>query len=318
MTASSKPRVTMILFVYNQRAFVADAVRGCFAQVGEPIEILLSDDVSTDGSFELMTELAATYSGPHRVRLRRNERNLGIGEHYNRAIAESGGQLLMTAGGDDISLPERAATLLQHWDAAGGKPDLVASHAFDMNIAGENQGVLRVADLARWNGPDAWVKKRPYVIGATHAFTRRLHDRFGNFIEGLEYEDQAMALRACCMGGGITVGIPLVRYRRGGLSSSTASRAPSDDLCRSLKRFTRQRTLFQQVRKDLRFAGRGDLWGGKVERYLLRSELALRMLSEPRALRCLLMGLRPRGAGWYWALRHAVRFAMSPGREGCS
>lgn len=311
MTTTPTPRATLILLAYNQRALLAEAVQACFEQTGEPIEILLSDDASIDGSYELMQRLAAEYRGPHRVRLRRNERNLGIGEHYNRAIADSAGQLLVTAAGDDISLPDRVQALLAQWDATGQKADLIASHVIDMSEEGRDLGVIRVADLSRWRSADAWVRKRPYVIGASHAFTRRLHERFGPFDTALAYEDQVMALRACCMGGGVTVDRPLLRYRRGGVSALQASaRTPQGFLQWNLKKHGRQLALYRQVRQDLATAGRPELWRGKVRRYFCRSELALRMLTEPRPWRRLLMALAPRGAGWFWALRHGLYFAM--------
>jgi len=307
MTTTRPPRATLILLAYNQCALLAEAIQACFAQTGEPIEILLSDDASTDGSYELMQRMAAQYQGPHRVRLRRNERNLGIGEHYNRAIADSAGQLLVTAAGDDISLPDRVQTLLEQWDATGQRADLIASHVIDMSEDGRDMGVVRVGDLSRWKSPDAWVRKRPYVIGASHAYTRRLHERFGPFDAALAYEDQVMALRACCLGGGVTVDRPLLRYRRGGVSALEASaQTPQGFLQWNLKKHGRQQVLYQQIRRDLATAGRSELWRGKV----CRSDLALRMLAEPRPWRRLLMALAPRGAGWFWALRHGFYFAM--------
>jgi glycosyltransferase involved in cell wall biosynthesis len=141
------PRITLVLLCYNQRHCIQHAVQSCFAQVGEPIEILLSDDASTDGGFELMQSMAALYRGPHTVRLRRNERNLGIGEHYNRAIADSTGQLLVTAAGDDISLPQRVQALAAAWDASAQTADLVASHAIDMTQDGQDVGLIRVAPI---------------------------------------------------------------------------------------------------------------------------------------------------------------------------
>lgn len=311
MTATRPPRATLILLVYNQRALLTEAIQACFAQTGEPIEILLSDDASTDGSYELMARLTAGYRGPHQVRLRRNERNLGIGEHYNRAIADSSGQLLVTAAGDDISLPDRVQTLLSLWDATGQTADLIASHVIDMTEDGRDMGIIRVADLSRWKSPQAWVRKRPYVIGASHAFTRRLHERFGPFDASLAYEDQVMALRACCMGGGVTVDRPLLRYRRGGVSAlEAAAQTPQGFLQWSQKKHARQRALYQQVHRDLDTAGWPQLWRGKVKRYFCRSDLALRMLAEPRAWRRLAMAWPPRGAGWFWALRHGVYFAV--------
>lgn len=305
----SAPRASLLLLTYNQRAFVRAAAESCFAQDCEPIEILFTDDASADGTYEELLDLAACYRGPHTVRVRRNVTNLGIGAHYNAAIAASRGELLITAGGDDISLPHRVKTLLAAWDAMGGNADLISSAVVDMHVDGSVHGVLRVSDLACWTRPDDWVRKRPYVIGASHAFTRRMHRHFGDFVEALAYEDQVMALRACSLGGSVTVTEPLLCYRRGGLSAlGDAAATPQGFLRWSLRKHERQQALYEQVKRDLATAGRMDLWCGKPKRAARRSALALRMLTEPRAMQRLLLALRPRAAGIFWALRHGLYF----------
>lgn len=299
----------MLLLVYNQRATVAQAVHACLAQTGRPIEIIMSDDASTDGSWDLMQSIAAQYQGPHRVVVRRNPVNLGIGEHYNQAIAASSGELLLTAAGDDISLPGRCNAVQTAWEARGKRPDLMASHLIDMDAQGQDMGIITVADLAHWTSPTHWLTKRPYVVGAGHAFTRRMHERFGPFARDLAYEDQVLSLRACCMGGGMTLPDAWVRYRRGGLSASDQARTtPQGFVAWSQRKHQRQRAVLTQVKHDLETAGHAALWGGKSRSNLARSELALHLLSGAGAgTTDSLWGLlasHPH-AGWAWALRNA-------------
>jgi glycosyltransferase involved in cell wall biosynthesis len=305
------PRVTLILLAYNQSEYLPAAIQACMDQIGEPIEILLSDDASTDGSYELMREMAALYRGPHDIVVRQNETNLGIGEHYNRVVAASRGELLVTAAGDDISAPSRVKTLLVAWDQAGHKPDLIASDVIDMDVTGVELGDIHVADLSLWRSPDDWIAKRPYVIGASHAFTRRMHERFGPFRPDLSYEDQVMALRACCMGGGITVSQPLVRYRRGGISGLESSATTADGFLRwNARKHARQLALYAQIHQDLLTAGRPDLWRGKARRNHARSDLALRLLSAEGLKARLAMGLKTAHAGRLWAIRSALYFSQ--------
>jgi glycosyltransferase involved in cell wall biosynthesis len=60
--------VTFALFAYNQEKYIREAVEGALAQTYEPLEIILSDDCSSDRTFETMREMAATYDGPHQVK----------------------------------------------------------------------------------------------------------------------------------------------------------------------------------------------------------------------------------------------------------
>ena len=301
------PRITLLLFAFNQVALVGDAVRACLAQEGEPLEIVLSDDASTDGTFVELQRLAAAYGGPHHVRVRRNAVNLGVGAHYNAAVADCGGQLIVTAAGDDISLPHRVRTLAAAWDATGQEVDLLASHLIDTDAQGNDVGVLRVDNLAVWRSPGQWVHKRPYVVGASHAFTRRLFDRFGPIRADLPYEDQVMALRASCMGGGITLDEPLVRYRRGGLSAASAKRLDAAGYRRALAvKHTRQRALALQISHDLTVAGRADLWGGRMLRKLHQSELMLALLAAGSWGERQALVRKADQAGVPWALLQAV------------
>ena len=68
-----RPLVTFALFSYNQEQFIRQAVESAFAQTYSPLEIILSDDFSSDGTFEIMQEMVAAYSGPHRVVLNQND-----------------------------------------------------------------------------------------------------------------------------------------------------------------------------------------------------------------------------------------------------
>lgn len=213
------PRITLTVLAYNQSAYIEEAVRSALGQQCEPVEILLSDDASTDDTYARMSALAAAYQGPHTVILRRNERNLGIGGHYNSLVSAARGQLIVTMAGDDISTPDRVARIAAAWDQSARQLDLIASHLHDMTAEGNTAGTLRVDDLARWRSPADWVRQRPHVIGAAHAFTKRLFDRFGPLGDGVAYEDQIITFRALLSGGACTIDAPLVHYRRGGISA---------------------------------------------------------------------------------------------------
>jgi glycosyltransferase involved in cell wall biosynthesis len=256
VSADARPvGVSVLLLAYNQERTVEVAARSCLAQQGGPYDIVLSDDASTDSTFARLQALAAAYRGPHRLRLRRSERNLGIAEHYNRLVADTTGELLVTAAGDDISLPQRVLRLAAAWDATGRRADLIASHVVDMAPDGSLHGTLRVDDLAAWRSADDWAAKRPHVIGAGHAFTRRVMERFGPLAPDVPYEDQIVAFRAIVSGGGVTVDEALVHYRRGG--DSSGPRFPSVEAMRrsDLRRVERDIAEMRQLQADGAAAG---------------------------------------------------------------
>jgi hypothetical protein len=109
------PAVTFALFAYNQEAYVAEAVRSAFAQDYGSLEIVISDDCSTDGTMEVIENEVANYRGNHSVVVRRNPRNLGTLRHVAEVASIARGELLVLAAGDDVSKAERTRVLVSEW-----------------------------------------------------------------------------------------------------------------------------------------------------------------------------------------------------------
>jgi glycosyltransferase involved in cell wall biosynthesis len=249
------PRVSLVLLAYNQESMVRRAVQSCLAQACEPLEIVLSDDASSDGTFEAIRPLVAAYRGPHTVRARRNPTNVGIGEHYNQLLKATSGELLITAAGDDFSEPHRVRRLIEAWEATDCRADLIASHVIDMDHDGVLHEVIRVDDLSTYGSVQEWAAKRPYIIGAGHAFTRRMMEHFGPMLPAVFYEDQIMTFRAITMGGGITVDEPLVHYRRGGTSRKPSFESDEHRLRWTQRQRGRERAEMEQLIADATVAG---------------------------------------------------------------
>src|SRR4051812_14586565 len=116
---SHKPLLSFCLVAYNQAAFIRDAVEAALSQTYSPLEIILSDDCSSDVTFEIIREVASAYSGPHLVRVNRTARNCGLCQHVNQVAELARGELIIVAAGDDISLPERSQLTLEAWEDSG-------------------------------------------------------------------------------------------------------------------------------------------------------------------------------------------------------
>lgn len=226
------PLASFLLITFNQQNTVADAIRGALAQTWSPLEILISDDASSDATFAAAEQCLRDYRGPHVVRLYRNEKNLGISAHLSALAARASGEMLFIAAGDDISRPERVERVMRVWLDSGRRYDLIATDLQDLDAAGQTHGVLRVTDLDGYRSFEAWSDKRPHLVGAAHAWARRLFDGFGPIAPGIYGEDQIMAFRAIMSQGAHTLHEPLVLYRRGGLSSKRRFRTPADFVAR--------------------------------------------------------------------------------------
>ncbi len=94
---------------YGQESFIRQTVQSVFDQRYEgELEIILCDDRSPDATYEIMKEMAESYTGPHRVIHHLAETNGRVAVNMNRAVALSSHPWLMRVDGDDILHPDRA------------------------------------------------------------------------------------------------------------------------------------------------------------------------------------------------------------------
>ena len=218
-----KPLVTFALFTYNQEQFVRDAVEGAFAQTYEPLEIILSDDFSTDRTFEIMREMAAEYQGPHRIVLRQSEINLGTAAHVQAVANKMTGELLIVAAGDDISMPERASLTVDAWLAGGKRASVLHGKMIEIDALTKceisHKNFRRGGDVEL--NLDWFVRhKRLPFWAPTCAYAKSIFANYQPLIGGSIIEDQVLVLR--CFIEGIVTPIShfLVQQRVGYISSS--------------------------------------------------------------------------------------------------
>ena len=212
--------VTFVVMAYRQEAMVRDAIAAAFAQTHSPLQILLSDDNSPDGTFGVMQEMAAAYHGPHTVKLNRNPTNLGLIGHINRVFELAEGALLVYNAGDDISEPERSAKLFAEFQ--NGRPLLIHSDVTDLDPDGQilaKQRERQRHDHLETLPVERIALTKNNCIGASCAWSPELYRLFGPITETGVFEDRIFYFRARLAGSVGYVPERLVRYRRGaGLS----------------------------------------------------------------------------------------------------
>jgi len=160
-----RPLVTFALFAYNQEKYVREAVEGAFSQTYSPLEIILSDDCSSDRTFEIMQEMAREYEGPHRVVVRRGELNLGTLSHILTVSEISRGEVICVAAGDDISLPARVEMLTPRFVDSSA----VSGSSSDIIINETGREIF--VDPERFSQRLTWHSENPaWIHGATAAY----------------------------------------------------------------------------------------------------------------------------------------------------
>ena len=95
----SDPLVSIGLPVYNGENYLALAVESLLGQTYENIELIISDNASTDRTCEIARRFEMADA---RVRYVRKEQNVGVLENFNGVFPMSAGKYFMWASHDDI------------------------------------------------------------------------------------------------------------------------------------------------------------------------------------------------------------------------
>jgi glycosyltransferase involved in cell wall biosynthesis len=163
------------MLAYNQEKLVEEALRGALGQDYPNLEIVVSDDASADGTFDVIRRVADSYAGPHRLIVNRMPSNVGIFPHLYAAVGLSSGALIVGAAGDDISYPHRVSRLAEHWLRTGA--DALFS---DWDVIGEEgepirQGRPRVRPMI---DPGVYFpdRKVEQIMGVGSAYDRSVFD----------------------------------------------------------------------------------------------------------------------------------------------
>jgi glycosyltransferase involved in cell wall biosynthesis len=102
------PLISVLIPNFNYVKYVATAVESALAQTYPNIEVVVSDNCSTDGAWEL---LGSRYGDDPRVRLYRNETNVGMARNFDRLLELARGRYVMCLSSDDFLLPPHLARL---------------------------------------------------------------------------------------------------------------------------------------------------------------------------------------------------------------
>ena len=212
---SQLPLATFTVFAYNQVDFVRESVRAAFAQTYRPLQVILSDDASTDGTFEAMQQEASACPSDIQLLLNRNAENIGIAEHINKVIGLSDGKYVVLSAGDDVSLPQRTARSVDAilHDPKGRK--LAFSAVNNMSASGQFMRVRGNPHLRHMESPMAVLENDVYHTGSSVAVDRCLYADFPPLHPNVVNEDKVSAFRASFFGGAIYIDEPLVNYREG-------------------------------------------------------------------------------------------------------
>ena len=112
-----RPTITVLMTVFNGGAYLPVAIRSILTQQYADFELLVVDDCSTDGSGD-----CARAMGDRRIRVHRNEQNLGQTKSLNVGLRMARGRYIARLDADDEALPLWLGTLRNALESSPERP----------------------------------------------------------------------------------------------------------------------------------------------------------------------------------------------------
>src|SRR5882757_9758473 len=209
------PDISVVVIVFNDAARLPTAVRSVLGQSLRNVEVVIADDCSTDGSYQVARRLAAEHPG--RVRALQLPANSGgCGEPRNHGIRAARGHYVMFLDSDDTLAPHACRNMLEAATRTGA--DLVSGKCVRVYV--DDRGGKR-ADWYPWlyratrtlggiaELPDLFV----FDTLSTNTCYRRefLLEKELTFPSGIHYEDLLFSAQAYLAARRITL-IPQTVY----------------------------------------------------------------------------------------------------------
>ena len=185
--SADAPWLSVIVPTFNGAQYVRAALNSVVAQAETGVEILVSDDGSTDGTIEIVSSMA----GLSRIKIIDGPRARNWVLNTNHAVAQSSGRLLTFLHQDDLWLPGRLASLRRDVER---QPECVmwVGPTRLIGDAGSAGGTWRLPFGRRPQAiaPQQFLERllvQNFIGMPAPVFTRNAFDRVGGMREDLWY-----------------------------------------------------------------------------------------------------------------------------------
>jgi glycosyltransferase involved in cell wall biosynthesis len=316
------PLVSVFLPTYNQAAFIESAVLSAVEQDYADLEVVVGDDGSTDGTAELVLDLARRFPG--RVLPLVGLGHVGIAANCNRILRACRGSYVAFHAGDDLWLPGKLGPQVAWLEADPRR--VLCSHdveVFDSTTGARMHLWSEVTPLSAGAGVDGFIRDgNPFhpignVVRAS-AIPR------GGFDDRILLASDWKFFVECVAGGGQFGFVDGVwaRYRKWPGNVTKREEQMLDDLLLTLDlleaEFPEARSACRRRRETLLYAhGRALLGRGRQAE--ARATFRRALAAEPSSTRVraalLLRALPAPLVGGAQRAVHAARAALGSGRR---
>jgi glycosyltransferase involved in cell wall biosynthesis len=110
---TDSPKVSILIPVYNRTSFIAECIQSALDQTYTDFEVVVVDNASDDGTWEICKRFAAL---DQRVRVIRNDTNIGPVRNWRRCVEEAKGEFSKMLFSDDTLEPNCLSEMVPRLD----------------------------------------------------------------------------------------------------------------------------------------------------------------------------------------------------------
>lgn len=215
-------KVSFIVPCRDKAGFVANTVKSVLDQTYSPMEIILSDQGSVDGTFDIIKGLADNYTGPNTVRVLQCPDTdfkgmAGLNKHLNWIHTQIDGDIVIMCSADDLNDIDRAKYTVEAFEQQN--PSYVGTCVQYADADLQFRGEITAYQVdGKFVETDGWVdpvKSVNELIGSSgsSAWARDLWDKYAP-LRGIESQDMILPIFALMERGLWWIAKPLHCYIR--------------------------------------------------------------------------------------------------------
>ena len=210
-------KISVCMASYNGAKYISIQIASILPQLAEGDELIIVDDSSSDGTSEIIEGFADT-----RIKLYRNEANLGPARTFDRALSLADGELVFLSDQDDVWYENKVAIIRHHFESSDldlivhdarvtGGPKVISESLFEM--CGSSPSLIR------------------NIISSTHTGCCMALRRSAlrellpiPFNRGIFHDSWIGVFSSCLRQKKLFLGVPLIDYQRHENNVSTMRR----------------------------------------------------------------------------------------------
>lgn len=209
----SRPRVSVAIATYNGEAFLRPQLESIYAQTWRGLDVVVSDDASTDGTGEILRE----FERSHGLRVHYGAERQGIVQNFSRAIRLCAGDLIALSDQDDLWKPHKIERLVAGIGGATLIYGNISEYVGSDGVVREDEQIRPFVEFARRHGsghPTRYLLAENWVVSHSVMLRRELVEHALPIPPAQPFHDGWLALVASKLGGLVFLDECLQIYRR--------------------------------------------------------------------------------------------------------